>query len=98
MLKHINMNICTVLYIHVQMLPIVRSIKMYSNFLIIQYIIAVTSGRGEARGEVGIAAIDIHHSHLILCQMSDYQTYINTLTKIYIFNPVEVSLIIVSKV
>ncbi|KAI4499916.1 hypothetical protein M0802_004786 [Mischocyttarus mexicanus] len=53
-------------------------------------ILAVTSGRGEARGEVGIAAIDIHHSHLILCQMSDYQTYINTLTKIYIFNPIEI--------
>ncbi|XP_043664602.1 mutS protein homolog 4-like [Vespula pensylvanica] len=53
-------------------------------------ILAITSGRGEARGEVGIAAIDIHHSHLILCQMSDYQTYINTLTKIYIFNPVEI--------
>ncbi|XP_043502294.1 mutS protein homolog 4-like [Polistes fuscatus] len=53
-------------------------------------ILAVTSGRGEARGEVGIAAIDVHHSHLILCQMSDYQTYINTLTKIYIFNPIEI--------
>ncbi|KAK2584262.1 hypothetical protein KPH14_006669 [Odynerus spinipes] len=53
-------------------------------------ILAVTSGRGEARGEVGVAAIDIHHSHLILCQMSDCQTYINTLTKIYIFNPVEI--------
>lgn len=72
------------------MLPIVRNMYIYSNFLIIQFV-AITSGRGEARGEVGIAAIDIHHSHLILCQMSDYQTYINTLTKIYIFNPVEVS-------
>nr|CAD7444380.1 unnamed protein product [Timema bartmani] len=46
-------------------------------------------GRGHARGEVGLAAIDTRHPHLILCQISDSQSYINTLTKINVFNPVE---------
>ncbi|CAG2068087.1 unnamed protein product, partial [Timema podura] len=48
-------------------------------------------GRGHARGEVGLAAIDTRHPHLILCQISDSQSYINTLTKINVFNPVEVT-------
>jgi hypothetical protein len=51
---------------------------------------ALTEGRGQARGEVGIAALDINYPLLILCQISDNQTYINTLTKINVLNPVEV--------
>jgi hypothetical protein len=55
---------------------------------------ALTEGRGQARGEVGIAALDINYPLLILCQISDNQTYINTLTKINVLNPVEVCLIL----
>jgi len=51
---------------------------------------ALTEGRGQARGEVGIAALDINYPLLILCQISDNQTYINTLTKINVLNPIEV--------
>ncbi|XP_011300600.1 mutS protein homolog 4 [Fopius arisanus] len=53
-------------------------------------IVAVTSGRGQARGEVGIAAIDLEYPHIILCQMSDDNSYVNALTKINIFRPVEI--------
>jgi hypothetical protein len=51
---------------------------------------ALTEGRGLARGEVGIAALDINYPHLILCQISDTQAYVNTLTKINVLNPLEV--------
>lgn len=51
---------------------------------------AITSGRGDARCEVGMAAIDVKFPHLIISQISDSQTYVNTLTKIHLFNPVEV--------
>ncbi|XP_034251645.1 mutS protein homolog 4-like isoform X2 [Thrips palmi] len=53
-------------------------------------ILAVSEGRGHARGEVGIAVIDIKRPRLILCQLSDRQTYVNTLTKISVFQPVEI--------
>ncbi|KAK4879853.1 hypothetical protein RN001_007999 [Aquatica leii] len=53
-------------------------------------IVALSEGRGEAICEVGIAAINISHSTLILCQISDTQSYVNTLTKINIFNPTEI--------
>lgn len=56
------------------------------------YCIAVSEGRGHARGEVGIAVIDIKRPRLILCQLSDRQTYVNTLTKISVFQPVEVNI------
>ncbi|CAK9800107.1 MutS protein homolog 4 [Anthophora quadrimaculata] len=55
-------------------------------------ILAVTTGRGDARSEVGIAALDIRCSHLILCQISDSQMYANTLSKLYLFDPIEASL------
>lgn len=39
---------------------------------------------------MGIAAINVSKPLLVLCQISDTQSYINTLTKINIFNPQEV--------
>ncbi|XP_044253002.1 mutS protein homolog 4-like isoform X2 [Tribolium madens] len=53
-------------------------------------IVALTEGRGEARCEVGLASIDLSMPTLILCQMSDSQSYINTLTKINILNPSDI--------
>ncbi|XP_047005033.1 mutS protein homolog 4-like [Schistocerca americana] len=53
-------------------------------------IVAICEGRGYARGEVGIAALDVRHPHLVLCQISDSQSYVSTLTKVNIFNPVEI--------
>lgn len=37
-----------------------------------------------------MAAIDVKFPHLIISQISDTQTYLKTLTKIHLFNPVEV--------
>ncbi|XP_024937048.1 mutS protein homolog 4 isoform X2 [Cephus cinctus] len=53
-------------------------------------ILAITAGRGDAKCEVGMAAVDLQQPHMILCQISDCQTYINTLTKIHYFQPVEI--------
>ncbi|KAM0733913.1 MutS protein-like protein 4 [Formica fusca] len=53
-------------------------------------VIALTAGRGDARNEVGLAAIDLQYPYLILCQISDCQTYVNTLTKINILDPIEI--------
>ncbi|EFN83847.1 MutS protein-like protein 4 [Harpegnathos saltator] len=53
-------------------------------------VIALTAGRGDAKNEVGLAAIDLRYPYLILCQISDCQTYVNTLTKIHVFDPIEI--------
>ncbi|XP_013194844.2 mutS protein homolog 4 [Amyelois transitella] len=53
-------------------------------------ILAISEGRGMARGEIGIAAVDLKHPHLVLCQFSDTLLYTHTLTKINYFNPVEI--------
>ncbi|XP_043264908.1 mutS protein homolog 4-like [Colletes gigas] len=53
-------------------------------------ILAITTGRGEARAEVGLAALDIRCPYLILCQISDSQIYTNALSKLYLFDPIEV--------
>lgn len=45
-----------------------------------------------ARGEIGMAAIDLRHPHMVLCQFSDTLLYTHTLTKINYFNPIEVYL------
>ncbi|CAG9831152.1 unnamed protein product [Diabrotica balteata] len=53
-------------------------------------IVALTEGRGTAQCEVGIAVITISSPQLVICQISDTQNYINTLTKINIFYPSEI--------
>ncbi|GJQ80916.1 hypothetical protein Trydic_g4733 [Trypoxylus dichotomus] len=53
-------------------------------------VIAISAGRGEASCEVGIAALDVCKPTLVLCQISDTPSYINTLTKINILNPDEI--------
>ncbi|KOB67187.1 Uncharacterized protein OBRU01_20171, partial [Operophtera brumata] len=53
-------------------------------------LIAISEGRGMARGEIGMAAIDLRHPHLVLCQFSDTLLYTHTLTKINFFNPIEI--------
>lgn len=50
----------------------------------------MTEGRGSAQGEIGLAAIDLKRPILILSQISDTQTYLNTINTINILNPAEV--------
>ncbi|XP_059482912.1 mutS protein homolog 4-like isoform X2 [Neocloeon triangulifer] len=63
-----------------------------SNTLETKCIVALTEGRGKARGEVGIAAIDVYRPNLIVSQISDCQTYSKTIAKINMFSPVEILL------
>lgn len=50
-------------------------------------ILAITEGRGHAKGEVGMAAIDVSSPKLVLCQISDNLLYSDSLTKIQIMDP-----------
>ncbi|KAJ3377261.1 MutS protein msh4 [Lobulomyces angularis] len=50
---------------------------------------AIVEGRG-VQSEVGFAAMDIRTSECILCQFADSQSYVKTLHKLYLLNPVEI--------
>ena len=54
---------------------------------------AVVEGRGLARGEIGMASIDLKSPELVLSQFSDMPTYVKTISKLQILNPLEVSFI-----
>lgn len=53
--------------------------------------IAIVEGRGMARGEIGLASIDLRSPTLNLSQFSDTQTYVQTMTKLHRCQPVEVT-------
>ncbi|XP_070498674.1 mutS protein homolog 4-like isoform X2 [Chironomus tepperi] len=55
-------------------------------------ILSLTEGRGQARGEVGIAALHIDSPYIILCQLSDGIHYTDTLNKIQVLNPSKILL------
>ena len=54
-------------------------------------VIALVEGRGLARGEVGMASIDLKQPVLVLSQFSDTQTFVKVLTKLHLLNPIEVN-------
>lgn len=47
-------------------------------------------GRGQARGEIGIACMNMITPTLILCQFNDTQSYRRVISKINVFRPYEV--------
>lgn len=51
-------------------------------------------GRGLAKGEIGLASLDLKSPFLTLSQFSDTQTYVKTITKLQILQPIEVMYII----
>ncbi|KAJ3205231.1 MutS protein msh4 [Clydaea vesicula] len=53
------------------------------------FVMAIVEGRG-VQSEVGFAAMDIRTSECILCQFADSQSYVKTLHKLYLLNPVEI--------
>lgn len=57
-----------------------------------QVILALTDGRGQAQGEVGIAALDVNSPTLILCQISDNLHYSDALNKVQLLNPSKILL------
>ena len=52
--------------------------------------IKIYLGRGHARHEVGIASIDVKSPNITLSQYSDSSTFVRTMTKLNILNPVEI--------
>ncbi|KAF5303174.1 hypothetical protein FQA39_LY10087 [Lamprigera yunnana] len=76
---------------HESSIIIDSSSRLIYNFLKpFKSLLALSEGRGEAICEVGIAAINVEKPALIVCQISDTQNYINTLTKINVMNPTEI--------
>lgn len=53
-------------------------------------IVAIVEGRGLAKGEIGLASLDLKCPFLILSQFSDTQTYVKTITKLQILQPIEI--------
>ncbi|OXB54524.1 hypothetical protein ASZ78_005921 [Callipepla squamata] len=53
-------------------------------------IVAVVEGRGLARGEVGMASIDLKTPEVILSQFADNTTYAKVITKLEILTPLEI--------
>jgi len=51
---------------------------------------AIVEGRGLAKGEVGMASIDLKQPVLILSQFADTQTYAKLMTRLHVLEPVEV--------
>jgi DNA mismatch repair protein MSH4 len=56
---------------------------------------AIVEGRGLAKGEVGMASIDLKQPVLILSQFADTQTYAKLMTRLHVLHPVEVTSIII---
>uniref|UniRef100_A0A8C8ZSJ8 MutS homolog 4 n=1 Tax=Prolemur simus TaxID=1328070 RepID=A0A8C8ZSJ8_PROSS len=53
-------------------------------------IVAVVEGRGLARGEIGMASIDLKSPQVILSQFADNTTYAKVITKLKILSPLEI--------
>uniref|UniRef100_A0A3B3WMF1 DNA mismatch repair proteins mutS family domain-containing protein n=1 Tax=Poecilia mexicana TaxID=48701 RepID=A0A3B3WMF1_9TELE len=53
-------------------------------------IVAVVEGRGLARGEIGMASIDLKCPELILSQFADTGTYAKVITRLHILMPMEI--------
>uniref|UniRef100_A0A3P8U5S2 MutS homolog 4 n=1 Tax=Amphiprion percula TaxID=161767 RepID=A0A3P8U5S2_AMPPE len=53
-------------------------------------IVAVVEGRGLARGEIGMASVNLKCPELVLSQFADTGTYAKVITKIHILVPVEI--------
>jgi DNA mismatch repair protein MSH4 len=47
-------------------------------------------GRGHARGEIGLASIDLKNPVMVLSQFPDSQTYVKVMTKLEVLNPIEI--------
>lgn len=55
---------------------------------------AIVEGRGLARGEIGMASIDLRHPVLTLSQFADGQTYAKVMARMNMLQPIEVSSIL----
>eukprot|EP00062_Callorhinchus_milii_P003433 gi/632940700/ref/XP_007885459.1/ PREDICTED: mutS protein homolog 4 [Callorhinchus milii] len=68
----------------------VTSSSAVSAHVVASVIVAVVEGRGLARGEIGMASIDLKSPELILSQFADSTTYAKVITKLQILTPLEI--------
>ncbi|NXF94883.1 MSH4 protein, partial [Eubucco bourcierii] len=68
----------------------VTSSSATSAHSIASVIVALVEGRGLARGEVGMASIDLKNPEVILSQFADNTTYAKVITKLKILTPLEI--------
>ncbi|KAM6262317.1 mutS protein homolog 4 isoform 3-T3 [Porphyrio hochstetteri] len=68
----------------------VTSSSAVSTHTAASVIVAVVEGRGLARGEVGMASIDLKNPEVILSQFADNTTYAKVITKLKILTPLEI--------
>ncbi|XP_074687818.1 mutS protein homolog 4 isoform X5 [Strix aluco] len=68
----------------------VTSSSAVSSHTVASVIVAVVEGRGLARGEVGMASIDLKNPEVILSQFADNTTYAKVITKLKILTPLEI--------
>ncbi|XP_074077248.1 mutS protein homolog 4 isoform X2 [Macrotis lagotis] len=61
-----------------------------STHSVASVIVAVVEGRGLARGEIGIASIDVKSPQIVLSQFPDNSTYTKVITKLKILAPMEI--------
>eukprot|EP00079_Xenopus_tropicalis_P035250 XP_017949021.1 PREDICTED: LOW QUALITY PROTEIN: mutS protein homolog 4 [Xenopus tropicalis] len=53
-------------------------------------IVAVVEGRGLARGEIGMASLDLKNPEVVLSQFADNTIYVKVITKLKILTPLEI--------
>ncbi|XP_029474559.1 mutS protein homolog 4 [Rhinatrema bivittatum] len=68
----------------------VTSSSVASAYSAASVIVAVVEGRGLARGEIGMASIDLKNPEVILSQFADNTTYAKVITKLKILTPLEI--------
>ncbi|XP_062834207.1 mutS protein homolog 4 isoform X3 [Anolis carolinensis] len=68
----------------------VTSSSAVSTHSVASVIVAVIEGRGLARGEVGMASIDLKNPEVVLSQFADNTTYAKVITKLRILTPLEI--------
>uniref|UniRef100_A0A8C3T4Z3 MutS protein homolog 4 n=1 Tax=Chelydra serpentina TaxID=8475 RepID=A0A8C3T4Z3_CHESE len=69
---------------------LITSSSAVSAHLVASIIVAVVEGRGLARGEVGMASIDLKNPEVVLSQFADNTTYAKVITKLKILTPLEI--------
>ncbi|MEE6494700.1 hypothetical protein FKM82_001853 [Ascaphus truei] len=68
----------------------VTSSSAVSAYSVASVIVAVVEGRGLARGEIGMASVDLKNPEVVLSQFADNTTYAKVITKLKILTPLEI--------
>uniref|UniRef100_A0A4W6F730 MutS homolog 4 n=1 Tax=Lates calcarifer TaxID=8187 RepID=A0A4W6F730_LATCA len=76
--------------IHISSFFVATSCSSATATSVASVIVAVVEGRGLARGEIGMASLNLKCPELVLSQFADTGTYAKVITKIHILVPLEI--------